>query len=121
MAHPHEKFMSWKKSKFGSSLMSLLGEATAERNPQSGMLEIRQAMLDCLDTVGAGAQYEHIWNRVRFAPDIQALWYLRADVMALLADQLGETAANVRILTITEQFRGLLPAAQKSRPNRLRG
>jgi hypothetical protein len=39
--------------------------------------------------------------------------------MILLAGLLGESAAKAQLVTITDMFSGLLPAAQKSRPNRL--
>jgi hypothetical protein len=40
-------------------------------------------------------------------------------MMTLLAESLGESVATQRMATITTLFDGLLPAAQKSRPNRL--
>ena len=112
--------MSWKKSKFASSLMSLFGETVPAKNSESRIKDIRQAMLDTLVGLGESHQLARIWARVLYAPDIQALWYLRADVMTLLAGLLGESAAHSRIAAITIMFTGLLPAAQKPRPNRLR-
>jgi hypothetical protein len=112
--------MSWRKSKFASSLMSLFGESTPDLSPESRIKDIRQAMLDCLAGLGESHQFARVWARVLYAPDIQALWYLRAEMMTLLAGLLGEAAAHARLATITDMFSGLLPSAQKSRPNRLR-
>lgn len=112
--------MSWKKSKFASSLLSLFVEAAPDLSPESRVKDIRQAMLDSLAVVGESQQITRVWARILYAPDIQALWYLRADLMTLLAGLLGESAAHARLATISDMFSGLLPAAQKSRPNRLR-
>jgi hypothetical protein len=111
--------MSWKRSKITSSLMSLLGEHAPDSSVQNSMQDIRQAMLETMDDLSWSLQKSEIRMRVLYAPDIQALWYLRADLMTLLADPLGESAAKAQLLIITNMFTGLLPAAQKSRPNRL--
>jgi hypothetical protein len=112
--------MSWKKSKFASSLMSLFGESAPDLNPEGRIKDIRQAMLDCLAGLGDSHELARVWGRVLYAADIQSLWYLRAEVMNLLAGLLGETAAHSHLSSITNMFNGLLPAAQKPRPNRLR-
>ncbi len=80
--------------------------------------EVRQAMLDCFQGIPAGPDQARIWGRVLYAPDIQALWYLRSDMMTLLAHPLGETEARLRLTAVTALFTGLLPAAQKARVNR---
>ncbi len=113
------KTMSWKKSKFASSLMSLFGEPAPDPNPESRVKDIRQAMLDSLSGLSESHQLARVWARVLYAPDIQALWYLRSDMMTLLAGLLGESVAHARIKTITRMFTGLLPAAQMARPSRL--
>lgn len=111
--------MSWKKSKFASSLMSLFGEPAPDLNPESRIRDIRAAMLDCLAGLGESHELARVWARVLYAGDIQALWYLRAEVMTLLAGRCGESAAHSQLSCITHMFDGLLPSAQKSRPNRL--
>lgn len=111
--------MSWKKSKFASSLMSFFGEPVPDLNPESRMKDIRQAMLDCLAGLSESHDLARVWARVLYAGDIQALWYLRAEVMTLLAGRRGEFSAHSQLARITPMFDGLLPSAQKSRPNRL--
>lgn len=113
--------MSWKKSKFASSLMGLFGDSANDRGSENRVNDIRQAMLDCLADLEQNPQLGRVWARILYAPDIQALWYLRSDLMTVLAGPLGESAAKARLAVLTEQFNGLLPAAQKSRPSRLRG
>lgn len=100
--------------------MSLFGESAPDLSPESRIKDIRQAMLDSLAGLAESHHSARIWARVLYAPDVQALWYLRAEVMTLLAGMLGEAAAHSRLSTITDMFNGLLPSAQKSRPNRLR-
>ncbi len=99
--------------------MGLLREPAPVLSTESRIKEIRQAMLDTLAGLGTSHAQTKLGLRVMYASDIQALWYLRGDVMAMLAKPLGETAAKARIATITAMFDGLLPSAQKSRPSRL--
>ena len=99
--------------------MSLFGETPHERGLESRIKHIRQAMLDSLCGLGESHQHARVWARVLYAPDLQALWYLRSDVMTLLSHLLGESVAHARLANITFLFNGLLPAAQKSRPTPL--
>lgn len=80
--------------------------------------EVRQAMLDCFQGVPPCPDQERIWRRVLYAPDIQSLWYLRSDILTLLAHLLGENEAHDRLAKVTSLFAGLLPAGQKPRVSR---
>ena len=102
-----------------SSLMGLLSEATPEVSAKSRVAAIRQAMLDPLADLPSSSQVSKMRARIPYAPDLQTLWYLRADMMTQLAATLGESVATQRMAVITKLFEGLLPAAQKSRPNSL--
>jgi hypothetical protein len=102
-----------------SSLMGLLSEATPEVSAKSRVAAIRQAMLDQLADLPSSSQVSKMRARIPYAPDLQTLWYLRADMMTQLAATLGESVATQRMAVITKLFEGLLPAAQKSRPNSL--
>lgn len=99
--------------------MSLFGEPVPEIHPERRLKAIRQAMLDSLTDLDESHHLARIWAKVLYAPDIQALWYLRSDIMTLLASLLGESIAHARLSPITFMFNGLLPAAQMSRPSRL--
>lgn len=111
--------MSWKRSKFASSLMSLWGEAAPVPSAESRIKLIRKAMFDSLADMEESYHLTRLQARVLYATDIQALWYLRGDLMNFLADWNGELVAKTRLVVITGMFNGLLPAAQKSRPSRL--
>lgn len=112
--------MGWKRSRFTSSLMSLFGESVPAASAENRVEEVRQAMLDCMSTALKGqAQRPPLWGQVLYAADIQALWYLRSELMSLLSGLCGESEARETLAVVTEMFRGLLPAGQMSRPGRL--
>jgi len=80
--------------------------------------DIREAMLALIarcDTV----EFADVVRRIRYAEDLHALWYLRGDLMAALADARGEIVAREKIASITGQFEGLLPGGLSSRPSPL--
>lgn len=107
--------MSWKISRLSSSLMGLLREREPHKNAGtlSQIESIREEMLDCMSSFLEGrAVRPPVWAKVLEANDIQALWYLRSDVMHMLCDYCGETSAADKINSITELFRGHLPTAQ---------
>jgi hypothetical protein len=106
-------------AKLTTSLMGLLSEPAPEVSAKDRIAAIRQTMLDHLADVPPSHPISKMRARIPYAPDLQALWYLRADIMTLLAESLGESVATQRMVAITRLFDGLLPAAQKSRPNRL--
>jgi hypothetical protein len=112
--------MSWKKSKFATSFMNLFIEVSTNESTRARTQEVRQAMLNCLSGLPESALRDSVWARVLYAPDIQALWYLRSDVLTLLAGHAGEFDAHYQLRPITAMFTGLLPAAQKARPRRRR-
>ena len=70
--------------------------------------DIRQIMLRELGQYGE-RKFPAIARRVRFAPDVQGLWYARTDVMAILSNNHGETIAREKMTSISRLFKGLLP------------
>lgn len=106
-------------SQFISSMQGLLGRPPVDESHSCFRIEdIRQAMLDSLGDEGCSS-FPHIERRVLFAPDLQGLWYLRADVMVALSSLQGERLASQQIRQITAMFEGLLPKAMVSRPAHL--
>lgn len=112
--------MRWFKPNLRSSLYGLLGNppAPTESVLETGTEDIREAMLALLGENGS-RRFPHVTRRVRYANDIQALWYLRGDLMAALAALHGESAAREKIQHITGMFHGLLPGSLSSRPSPL--
>jgi hypothetical protein len=112
--------MSWFKGGLRNSIYGLLGTSATPSDSvmEAGTEDIREAMLELLGPAGS-KQFANVTRRVRYANDIQALWYLRGDVLAALASIHGEVAAREKVSGITEMFRGLLPASLNSRPSPL--
>ena len=112
--------MRWFKPNLRSSIYGLLGNpvAPSESTLESSVEDIREAMLDLLNEDGF-KRFPHITRRIRYAGDIQGLWYLRGDLMAALAAIHGESSARKSVQAITQMFNGLLPGSLNSRPSPL--
>ena len=92
-----------------SSLMALLGRNEPTPQALKARTEvIRELMLHELGDYGE-KKFPAVARRVRYAPDVQGLWYARSDVMAILANTYGETVAREKIANISGRFNGLLP------------
>ena len=83
-----------------------------------GIQDIREAMLELLGAIPDNPA-PLVTRRIRYAVDIQALWYLRGDLMAVLAKRHGEAAARAKLEAITEMFADLGPVGLRSRPSPL--
>ena len=81
---------------------------------ESQLGRIRTAMLSVLQAHG-GHSVQRVSQRVRFAADVEALWYLRQDVMMALSAIDGETAARRQMKTINSMFKGGLPGSMGPR------
>ena len=114
--------MRWLKPGLRDSIYGLLGNPSP---PSDSILEnstedIREAMLNVLGD-GGQKSFPHVTRRIRYANDLQALWYLRGDLMGALADLYSESVAREKVASITDHFRGLLPNGLSSRPSPLVG
>jgi hypothetical protein len=114
--------MAWFKGGLRNSVYGLLGNPAAPSDSvlETGTEDIREAMLALLGPAGS-KQFANVTRRIRYANDIQGLWYLRGDLMAALATTLGEAGARQEVQRITQMFRGLLPGSLNSRPSPLMG
>ncbi len=113
--------MRWIKPNLRSSLFAWLGVApgpVTESTLEDRTEEIRLAMQELLGEEGV-RRFPHVARRIRYAADIYALWYLRGDLMGVLAGLGSERAARDQIETLTGMFRGLLPRGLNSRPGPL--
>ncbi len=113
--------MGWFKAGLKNSVYGLLGAGPSSPTDsvlEDGIEDIREAMLRLLGDNGAKL-YPQITRRVRYAADIQALWYLRGDLMGVLASLHGESKARENMQPVTQMFQGLLPGAMASRPSPL--
>ena len=113
--------MRWFKGSIRTSIYGLLGHSVSpsESMLENGTEDIREAMLSLLGETGA-RQFPHVTRRIRYANDLEALWYLRGDLMAAMAAMQGEATARHEVQQITRMFQGLLPGSLASRPGPLR-
>ena len=92
-----------------NSYMALLGRTEPTPQALNARTEvIREMMLLELGDYGE-KKFPAITRRIRYAPDVQGLWYARSDVMAILANTHGEAIAREKIAKISGRFNGLLP------------
>jgi hypothetical protein len=78
---------------------------------------IRQAMLQLVELDG-DARTEKLARRIRYA-DLEALWFMRGELMGLLARTHGELVARDRLEGLSSMFEDLLPSGLRSRPSPL--
>ena len=74
------------------------------------MGQIRTAMLSLLQN-NAGHAAQRVAQRVRFAGDLEALWYLRQDVLTAMSAVDGEATARRHMRQINRLFKGGLPGS----------
>lgn len=106
VAGKRRNVVAWAVSSIRDSLLGWLGVSgtcadapTAER--------ARKAMLELLLFEGMGlAESKHLalLGRVRYARDLEALWYLRPDLVSALAAQHGERVARERVNALAGYF-----------------
>jgi hypothetical protein len=75
---------------------------------------IRSLMMGCLDP-NLNSAHLRLSRRLHFASDVQALWYLRGDLMAVLSELTDERHARDQIKQITLLFEGLVPEGMLGR------
>lgn len=104
-----------------SSCMALLGLTQSPPKDALWRIEaIRELMLSELGDYG-DRKFPATVRRVRFAPDVQGLWYARSEVMAIMSNTYGETVARKKMSDISVKFVGLLPkSVTKSTALRMR-
>ena len=101
--------------KIKSSCMALLGRPDAPPKDVLWRIEtIREQMLAEMGDYG-DRKFPAVVRRVRFAPDVQGLWYARSDVMAILSNTYGESVAREKMVDISGKFVGLLPRSVTKR------
>lgn len=92
--------------------------ASGPADAGSALENIRQAML-ALATLDASDRGVFLARRIRYASDLQALWFMRGELMALLARNHGEVAALEKVDTLSSMFGDRLPRGLRSRPSPL--
>lgn len=105
-------------SKFMSSLQGLLSRQPVETPAAAFRIEdIRQAMLDSMGD-GASVKFPLVVHRVKLAASLEALWFLRPELLMVISSMDGELVAQGQVERISAMFDGLLPKGMSSRPTR---
>ena len=103
--------MRWNKPNLRNNLHDLLGRdkpsSTAWVRDQ-GLEQVRRAMLHSLMGL-TGCEVARMNMRLRYAGDIEALWYLRSDLLDTLTLLRGKAIAQTVLDRITPMFQGQLP------------
>ena len=103
-----------------SSIYALL--SVGVRRPAPGdettrMESIRQTMLGLVELDG-NERAEKLARRIRYA-DLEALWFMRGELMGMLARTHGVVVARERLEGLSSLFDDLLPSGLRSRPSPL--
>lgn len=93
-------------SRFTSSFAALLG---SEQTAGGSVEDIRTAMVYQVSVIGNSVDCTAICTEIAMAGDIQTLWYLRSNLVNVLAERFGEKIAREKVNRITEMFHGLIP------------
>lgn len=86
--------------------------ARTERSTDERIEGVRHAMLEATPHAAPGEPHGTLFSRIHHAPDLEALWYLRSDLMAAIAAQHGEATAREQLAGISPLFEGLIPQAR---------
>jgi hypothetical protein len=115
--------MRWFKPNLRSSVSAMFSSGHPSQPSESapedvGIEDIRTSMLALIGE-DEDRKFLHVGRRIRYASEVMGLWYLRGDLMALLASRHGEVQARADLKTITDMFEDMLPRGLRSRPSPL--
>ena len=116
--------MRWLKPKLTSSFYAIFSVSHGSSQPPAvegssvGMEDIREAMLS-LAAMDHDERALAVTRRIRYAADFEALWYIRGELMGLLARTHGEAVARELLEDLSVLFTDLLPRGLRSRPSPL--
>lgn len=99
--------MRWFKPGIRNSISALLGPEARKSSPES-VEPVREAMLAVLGEDGARANPE-LTRKLKYLHDAHALWFTRAEMVAVLSQLHGEALAVHRVQSLSPVFEGLVP------------
>lgn len=94
--------MRWAKTSLRNSFFGWMAQQPAAE-PSTRLEEIRKAMLHAIEQCADGT-HSTVERKVLFAHDLDALWYLRTDLMSAIAASRGESTAHDCLADITGMF-----------------
>jgi len=115
--------MRWFVPKLPNSLYTMLTVMGGDPPRGSGsghhnIEDIRQSMLELVAEDG-GERSMRLSRRIRYASDLESLWFMRGEIMGLLARIYGEASALEKVEELSSMFADLLPSGLRSRPSPL--
>ena len=117
--------MRWFMPKLRNSIYAMLSSVHAPQDSQRAageqpinLEDIRQNMLEMV-SLDSGERSLRLARRIRYASDLESLWFMRGELMGLLARTHGEAAAFEKVEELSSMFTDLLPAGLRSRPSPL--
>jgi hypothetical protein len=115
--------MRWFKPNLRNSLHAIFSSGLLSHPPDEPdtiitIEDIRHRMLDLLlEEESERATIAR--RRIRYADSVEALWFMRGEMVAVLARTRGEATALALVSTVSEMFDDLLPEGLRSRPSPL--
>lgn len=94
--------MRWAKTSLRNSFFGWMAPQPVAQ-PSERLEDIRKAMLQAIEQNPDGKN-SAIERKVLFAHDLDALWYLRPDLMTAIAAAIGESRAHACLAEITRMF-----------------
>ena len=117
--------MRWFMPKLRNSIYAMLSSVHAPSDPAraSGehpvnLEDIRQNMLE-MASLDTGERSLRLARRIRYASDLESLWFMRGELMAVLSHVRAEAVALELVADISGMFDDLLPEGLRSRPSPL--
>lgn len=114
--------MRWLKPSLRNSLHAIFsaGISPAGQPADSGISldDIRLRMTELL-AEETDERAAAVRRRIRYADQVESLWFLRGELMAVLARSRGEAVALALVSSVSEMFDDLLPEGLRSRPSPL--
>lgn len=99
--------MRWFKPSIRNSISALLSPEV-HQDPGQALEPVRKAMLDVLGEDGAQINPQ-LTRRLKYLHDPHALWFARAEMVAVLSQIHGEALAVHRVQSLSPVFQGLVP------------
>lgn len=103
-----------------SGLLAIFQVSTSGADAQESTVTVEDIRALMLEMAGRPTEASApLMRRIRYAADPQALWFMRSELMALLAHRDGEALARTKLEVLSDMFRDLLPQGLRSRPSPL--
>jgi hypothetical protein len=99
--------MRWFKPSIRNSMSALLSPDARKDSPES-LEPVREAMLAALGEDGAKVNPQ-LTRKLKYLHDAHALWFARAEMVAVLSQLHGEALAVHRVQSLSPVFQGLVP------------